>query len=242
MVRRKSTYETDERRLSALREEKYLNISLVIQMVMKFSEDEINNADRVQSFFNMIIGTPRTDAGREVEKADRFNPLFTLKNNTLFCIYSGSRPLAQKMARQILGRMDTTEFGEFLDSLRPEQKKMLIEELETRGFHTTPKKLTDYMKRLICRLLQNIAEGTANIIPEDIGRCGKKYMQSAEQKKDDCRDASSPHPLPILQDVQRISAGPAIPEKKPDSFWAPIKKFGANLKELFRMHDRKEYS
>lgn len=146
-----------------------MTFSDFVKVMKNFIGHKMGNADYVLYFTNLIMGTPKDDEEERADDAGLYNPLSDKSQDYLRKIFNGVSPLTADNAREIAKHIQKSKFIDKINDLEFELKEQLVENLKVKGFETTVDDVDEVSADIFVKLLNVIADGKQELMPNDVG-------------------------------------------------------------------------
>jgi len=114
-----------------------MTFSSLMQLFDKYFGGETSNAgDFLMMLVDNFMEDPTTNADKEKAEKEKYNPFAGLQSDTLRGYVNGKRPLPQKHAKAIRGKLDRAKFADFVYSFSSNALSSLCKELMSHGIKT----------------------------------------------------------------------------------------------------------
>ena len=126
-----------------------MNFSKFAKLIYSYIGAGKEYPDYVLSMIELIMSDPSTEKEIEATTNDEYNPLSSLSGNSLNKIYNGERPISQKNASIIHGRLDKTKFVDAIYALTDDLKENLQQTLSECGVASTPDNADELLRVVV---------------------------------------------------------------------------------------------
>lgn len=150
-----------------------------VAMIYSYDTKGLTKSEFVIFLTNQIMEEPFTEADKQKELNDKYNPLASLTSNALEKIFNGSRNISKKHARIIRSHLDKDKFDTYITTFNNNAIDYFCETLKKAGISITDNQVSLACADTFEKILMDVANATSK---QSSSSSIKRFVKDAANK------------------------------------------------------------